>query len=121
MGRAAAGENRQDGADFEKGSPPARKSCSDSSQKQAVSPTAAAGRRPGPRDLAAGAPGVRCWVHRLGARLAGRCRSSPEGEGRRCEQVSETAGSDKAAPGGSGGERRWPKYGLGEKRAGAAG
>lgn len=121
MGRAAAGENRQDGADFEEGSPPARKSCSDSSEKQAASPTAAAGRRPGPRDPAAGAPGVRCWAHHLGVRIAGRCRSSPEVEGRRCEQVSETAGSDRGAPGGSGGERRLSKYGLGEKRAGAAG
>lgn len=111
------GENRQDGAGFEEGSPPARKSCSDSSEKQAASPTAAAGRRPGPRDPAAGAPAVRCWAHRLG----GWCRSSPEVEGRRCERVSETAGSDRGAPGGSGGERRWSKYGLGEKRAGAAG
>lgn len=55
-------------------------------------------------------------------KVAGWCRSSPEVEGRRCEQVSERAGSDRGVPGGSGDERRWSKYGLGgEKRAGAAG
>lgn len=120
------GEDRQDGADFERGSPPARKNCSGSSEKQAASPiaavaAAAAERRPGPRDPAAGAPAVQCRVHCLGVKVAGRCRSSPEVEGRRCEQVSERAGSDRGAPGGSGGERRWSKCGLGEKRAGAAG
>lgn len=120
------GEDRQDGADFEKGSPPARKNCSGSLEKQAASLTAvaaaaAAERRPGPRDPAAGAPAVRCWVHCFGVKVAGRCRSSPEVEGRRCEQVSEKAGSDTGVPGGSGDERRWSKCGLGEKRAGAAG
>lgn len=59
------GEERRDGADFEKGSPPARKNCSGSSEKQAASPTAAAAAaaaaesRPGPRDPAAGAPAAR--------------------------------------------------------------
>lgn len=128
------GEDRQDGgADFEKSSPPARKNCSGSLEKQAASPTAAAAAaadadaaaaaesRSGPRDPAAGAPGARWWVHCLGVKVAGRCRSSPEVEGRRCEQVSVRAGSDRGAPGGSGGERRWSKCGLGgEKRAGAA-
>lgn len=123
-------EDRKDGADFEKGSPPARKNCSGSLEKQAASPTAAAAaaaaadaaeRRPGPRDPAAGAPAARCRVQCLGVKVAGRCRSSPEVEGRRCEQVSGRAGSDRGAPGSSGGERRWSKCGLGEKRAGAAG
>lgn len=59
------GENRQDGGDFEKGSPPARKNCSGSLEKQAASVTAAAAAavaasRPGPRDPAAGAPAARC-------------------------------------------------------------
>lgn len=116
------GDNRQ----FENGSPPVRKNCSGSLEKQAASPTAtaaaAAESRPGPRDPAAGAPAARCWVHSLGVTVAGRCRSLPEVEGRRCVQVSERAGSDRGAPGGSGGERRWSKCGLGgEKRAGAAG
>lgn len=126
MGRAAVGEDRQDGAGFEKGSPPARKNCSGSLEKQAASPTAAAAAaaesRPRPKDPAAGAPAARCLVHRPGVKVAGRCRSLPEVVGHRCEQVSERAGSDKGAPGGSGGERRWSKCGLGgEKRAGAAG
>lgn len=119
------GDNRRDGADLENGSPPARKNCSGSSEKQAASPTAAAaaaGSRPGPRDPAAGAPAARCWVHSLGVTLAGRCRSLREVEGRRCAQVSGKAGSDRGAPGGSGGERWWSKCGLGgERRAGAAG
>lgn len=123
------GEDRKDGADFEKGSPPARKNCSGSLEKQAASPTAAAAaaaaaaeNRSGPKDPAAGAPAARCWVHRPGVKYAGRCRISPEVEGRHCEQVSERAGSDTGAPGGSGGERRLLKCGLGdEKRAGAAG
>lgn len=117
------GESRLYGADFEKSSPLVRKNCSGSSEKRSDSPTeaAAAERRTGPRDPAAGAPAVRCWVRSLGVEVAGRCRSSPEVEGRRCEQVSEKAGSDRGAPGGSGGERRWSKYGLGEKRVGAAG
>lgn len=119
------GEDRQGGYGFERGSPPAPKNCSGSSEKQAASPTAAvaaaAESRPGPRDPAAGAPASRCClVPRFGAKAAGRCRSSPEG--RRCERVAERAGSDTAAPGGSGGERRWRMCGLGaEKRAGAAG
>lgn len=118
------GDNRQDGADFENVSPPARKNCSGSSEKQAASPTAAAAAesRTGPRDPAAGAPAARCWVRSLGVTVAGRCRSLPEVECRRCVQVSERAGSDRGAPGGSGGERRWSKCGLGgERRAGAAG
>lgn len=122
------GENRQDGADFEKGSPPAWKNCSGSLEKQAASPTAAAAAaaesrcRPGPRDPAEGAPAAWCWVHCLRVTVAGRCRSLPEVEGRRCVQVSGRAGSDRGAPGGSGGERRWSKCGLGgEKRAGAGG
>lgn len=126
MGRAAVGEERQDGADFEKDSPPARKNCSGSLEKQAASLTAtaaaaAAESRPGPRDPAAGALAARCRVHCLGVKVAGRCRSTPEVVGRRCEQVSGRADSDRGAPGGSGGERRWSKCGLGgEKRAGAA-
>lgn len=119
------GEDRQDGDGFEKGSPPARKNCSGSWEKQAGSPTAAAAAaesRPGPRDPAAGAPAARCWVQCLGVKVAGPCRSSPEVKGRRCEQVSGRAGSDREAPGGSGGARRCSKCGLGgEKRAGAAG
>lgn len=120
-------EDRQDGADFEKDSPPARKNCSGSLEKQAASLTAAAAAaaaesRLGPRDPAAGAPAARYRVHCLGVKVAGRCRSTPEVVGHRCEQVSERAGSDRGAPGGSGGERRWSKCGLGgEKRAGAAG
>lgn len=111
VGRAAVGEDRQDGADFEKGSPPAWKNCSGSSEKQAASPTAAADAaaesRPGPRDPAAGAPAARCCLHCLAVKVAGRCRSSPEVEGRRCALVSGRAGSDRGVPGGSGGERRW--------------
>lgn len=93
VGRAAVGEGRQDGADSEKDSPPVLKNCSGSLEKQAASLTAAAAAadaesRPGPRDPAAGAPAARCWVHRLGVKVAGWCRSSPEVDGRRCEQVS---------------------------------
>lgn len=86
-------EDRQDGADFEKDSPPARKNCSGSSEKQVASPTAAAaagaGSLPGPRDPAAGAPAALCRVHRLGVKVAGRCRRWPEVVGHRCAQVSE--------------------------------
>lgn len=138
MGRAAAGEARRDGADFEGGSPPARKNCSGSSGKRAASPTAtaaaaagaaagaaaaaAAESRPGPRDPAAGEPAARRRVRRLGAGLAGRCRSSPGAGGRRCARVSGRAGSGRAAPGGSGGARRRSERGPGGgKRAGAAG
>lgn len=120
------GEDRQDGDGFEKGSSPARKNCSGSSEKQAASSSAsvaAAESRPGPRDPAAGAPAARYWVHWFGVKVAGLCRSWPEVEGRRCEQVAERVDSDTGAPGGSGAERRWwSKRGLGgEKRAGAAG
>lgn len=120
------GEDRLYGDDFEKGSPPARKNCSGSWGKQAASPTAAAAAaaesQPGPRDPAAGAPAARCWVQWFGVKVAGRCRSSSEVEGRRCAQVSGRAGSDRGAPGGSGDERRWSKCDLGgEKRAGAGG
>lgn len=127
MGRAAVGENRQDGAGFWKSSPPARKNCSGSSEKQApyltATPAAASAEsRPGPRDLAAGAPAARCWVHQPGMKVAGRCRSLPEVEGLHCEQVSGRAGSDTGAPGDSDAERWWSECGLGgEKRAGAAG
>lgn len=121
------GRRRRDvggGDGFEIGSSsPARKNCSGSLEKQAgdaSSSPAAAENQPGPRDPAAGAPppAARCGCCRVEVAAAGRWRWS-EVEGLRCAQVSERAGSDTAAPGGSDGER----CGLGgeKKRAGAAG
>lgn len=125
-GRAAGGESLQDGIDLEEGSLLVPRNCSGSLEKQPPSLTAAAAvaaSRPGPRewDPAAGAPAYRRCVRRLAVKVAGCCRSSPAAAGRRCEPVSEGAGSHTGAPGGSGAERRWLECGLcGEKRAGAA-
>lgn len=126
MRGVAGGEARRFGADFERSSLLAPKSCSGSWEKQAPPQTAAAtgaGDRPGPRGPAAAAvPAARRSLRPLAVKVADWCRKWPAGGGLRCERVFGRAGSHTAAPGGSGAERRRRRSGIGaERKEGEAG